>query len=237
MDKMDVVYVFKAGKRKSIELRYSLMFLANLPHNRVFIIWDMPPFVKNVIHIPYKDWSNKIQNVKDKYKIIIENEDISEDFILMHDDIYAINKIQELKPYIRWTLQDHLDIIENSFWKNGYYIHIELVKERFPNWLSYETHTPAVFNKQKFKYILEKYEWLWATKSLYYNHYWIKWYKLPENRIDCKIYNQEQITKDILKWPFVSSDDAIVCNDKFWELLDTKLMNIAKSQRIKYLEY
>ena len=69
---MDIVYVFRNGKRKSIELRYSLMFLANLPHNRVYIVWDLPPFVKDVIHIPFKDWANKIQNVKNKYKLIIE---------------------------------------------------------------------------------------------------------------------------------------------------------------------
>ena len=234
---MDVVYVFKNGKRKSIELRYSLMFLANLPHDRVFIVWDLPPFVKDVIHIPFKDWANRIQNVKNKYKLIIENEDISDDFILMHDDVYAIHQIQEIKPHIRCTLQEHLDIIEEKIWMYWYYKHIEAVKDRFPKWLSYETHTPAVFNKQKFKYILDKYEWLWATKSLYYNHYWIEWIRLPEDRQDCKIYNQQDISKQMLKLPYISSDDAIVWNDKFWELLDIKLMNISKARRMKYLVY
>jgi CCR4-NOT transcriptional regulation complex NOT5 subunit len=54
-----------------------------------------------------------LQNVRDKYKIICECEDISDDFILMNDDFYILNKVEEIKYYHRGKLKKVLkEILE-----------------------------------------------------------------------------------------------------------------------------
>jgi len=233
---MDIVYVFKPSKNKSIELRYSLIFLANIPHNKVYLIWDIPPFVKNVIHIPFKDTEDKITNVRKKYEIIAEHKDISDDFILMYDDVMSINPITSFKPYINWSIKDAVKKVEDKFWHNRYWLSLKWVYELFPDWINYETHTPGIYNKEKFKYIIENYHNKWANKSIYYNYYKIEWQELP-NWWDCKVYNNEHITKSMLKYPYISTYDWVCWNERLWKILKTKLQEIPKFKKSMYLEY
>lgn len=220
---MDVVYVLKKAKNDCQELRYSLRSLINMKHKKVFIVWYNPSWVKNIIHIEAEDnlWT-KYKNVINKYKIICDDERISEDFILMNDDIYILEKLEKLEIYKKCSLKEHLDYIKKiNNWKWPYYEVVHRVFELFPEWDSYNTHTPMIYNKKKLKKLLEKY---WdqeiSIRSLYWNTYKIPASRLDNKKVsDCKIkdFQHEEVNK-----LFMSSNDWAVHHNIFYKILDSK---------------
>lgn len=224
---MDIVYLYKTGWGNWLELKYSLRSLVNIKHDNVYIIWDKPDWIKWVIHIPAEDKWKKFENVRNKFITICDNKDISSDFILMHDDFYFIEHIDTIEYYIRWTLKEHIDDIFNKFWESDYYKAIKLVYDKFPNWYSFDVHTPIILNKEKFKNILKLYPWdSWSKRSLYCNHYWIQWTNLWIK--DCKVmFNDRQYKK----WVFLSSDDSIVTNTMFIKYMNNKFPNKCKYEK------
>lgn len=221
---MDVVYLLRRWPRNCIELKYSLRTLENLKHDNVYVIWFKPDRLTNVIHIPYFDSTKRFENVRNKYRIICENEEISDDFILMHDDNYILKPIKELKYYIRWTLQEHSDVIYERFNNNHYYHAIKEVQKIFPNWYSFDTHTPIIFNKDKLANIMEMYgDSLWSKRSIYCNYYNIKPDILSESYSDCKVIDGNYI-EAMKKLKFFSTSDKMVIDSWFIQYID-KIFN------------
>lgn len=222
---MDIVYVYKTGWGNWLELKYSLRSLSNFPHDNVYIVGDKPDWIKWVIHIPASDEWNKFENVRNKFMAICKNNDISNDFVLMHDDFYILQPIDSIPYYIRWTLQEHMDTIYSKYGENHYRKSIKWVKDKFPNWYSFDTHTPIVLNKEKFKKILELYPWESGSKrSLYCNYYWIEWVKWDTD--DCKVYMMDR-KYNKWKW-FLSSNDDAIKNLMFMKHINTKFPNKCK---------
>jgi len=219
---MDIVYVYKRWPKNWIELRYSLRSLQNIYHKNVFIVWDKPIRSKNIIHIKADDIWNKFNNVINKYKIICKDDRISDDFILMHDDNYILKSIKKVETYKRWTLKEHADIIYKKFWDNMYYKSIKAVYDMFPDWDSFDVHCPVVYNKKRFKEIIDKY-WtiIWSKRSIYHNYFNIK--GIQYNNKDCKIFkNNIDINED---WLFLSSDDSVVKDKRFIDFIDNRFPN------------
>lgn len=222
---MDIVYVYKHWWGNWLELKYSLRSLDNFPHDKVYIIWDKPDWIKWVIHIEVKDDWKKFENVRKKFMTICNNNDISEDFVLMHDDFYIMQSIKEIPYYIRWTLKEHMDAIHNKFWENDYWKAINWVYEKFPEWYSFDTHTPIALNRNKFKKILQLFPWdSWSKRSLYCNYYWIKWTRWDTK--DCKVYLQDR--KYIKRKWFLSSDDTSVKNMSFIRFMNQRFPSKCK---------
>ena len=202
---MDYVYVFKPGIQNSIELRYSLRSLKNIRHDSVYIIGTKPYWVKNVIHIPYQDWPNRLQNVREKYKIICDTPEISKNFVLMNDDFYIMNKVKKLEYYHRWKIIYVLNKIKPIIGITRFYKALESVWKLFPRGDCYSTHTPMMFNKEKFKYIMDNYwDKLMCKKSLYCNYYWVEGVKIKDVKIhtwsDATIWDENYLS---------SSDESI----------------------------
>lgn len=234
---MDVVYVVKKTDDDNSDLRWSLRSLKNIKHDNVFIVWYKPQWCKNVKYIQaYDNLENKYKNVINKYKIILANEEISEDFILMHDDNYILEPIDRIPYYVAWTLEEHCDHIRNRLWVNGYCDAIQGVLDMFPDGYSYDVHCPIELNKKKFKYIIDTYWHLKASKkSLYCNYY-----KMPRKKLtktpnynknkkldDCKMYEWAEI--EVKKWqPFLSSDDKVSKTKKFDKIMKDKFPNKSK---------
>lgn len=228
----DIVYVVKEWPRDSIELRYSLRSLDNIPHWNVFIVWYKPRRARWVIHIPAEDKWHKFDNVINKYRIICNDDRISNDFILMHDDNFIIKQIDDIDYYIRSTLKEHKDIIFKKFWKNKYYISINWAYELFPEWDSFDVHTPIKYNKEKFKYIIDTY---WNSKaskrSIYCNYYNIKWTKLISWLHDCKITKDSEISVKPSQI-FLSSDNFLAYDYQFISILNTLFPRMCKYELI-----
>lgn len=180
MKEMDVVYTYKYSYSREIE--YSIKSLRNIDHRKVYVIGDNPN-VKGIYlmkHIPHK-WANLPSlNVASKLIDIVNNENISEDFILMMDDVFIMKKIR-LTNYYRGNLADHLNkrryndrykrLLQNTY---DYLDRCGYTK------LDFACHTPFIMNKTKLKELLEEimplleYKKELSIRTLYGNKYKVK---------------------------------------------------------------
>jgi hypothetical protein len=95
---MDIVYILGIGSSwENNEIRFSLRSIEkNISDlGNVFVIGERPPWLKNVFHIPAIDpYKTKWKNGAHKISIACREEKISEDFLLMNDDFFIVQKIK-----------------------------------------------------------------------------------------------------------------------------------------------
>lgn len=215
---MDVVYVYRKWPINGIELRYSLRSLSNIEHWDVYIVWYKPDWIQNIIHIPMQDnlWS-KYKNVINKYKTICEDERISDNFVLMNDDIYFLKEILEIPYYTRGSLKELVRYYKEKYWQSSYMNVVEKVYNLYPDWASFNCHCPIVYNKKKLKKLLDKIEDdEISIRSLYWNKYKVKG---VEYWGDCKVFKWSMGIKD---WEYLSTSDGAIYTTKIKEFLKRK---------------
>lgn len=217
---MDIVYVYRKWPKDWIELRYSLRSLVNMEYGKVFIVWQLPDRIQNVELLDAQDKSHsKYENVINKLKLICKDKRISDDFILMNDDIYAIKPVSSIPYYTKWTLKNHMQYILSKHWITNYYDIIQKVYELFPEWMSFNVHCPIVYNKKKLKKLLDKY---WdeeiSIRSLYWNMYNVEYKEFWNNDVnDCKVFANTEMEYNK---EFLSSNDDAIRNKKFTTFID-----------------
>lgn len=133
------------------ELRYSLRSLQNLSGIRtVHIIGDPPEWIENTQvrwSVPMQPSSlSKFRDQNTKIFIAISDESVSDDFVLMHDDVLFTKKTDpdELNGWHLCDLTDTKTMTESK--------HRDLTiktMELFKDSLNYETHMPYLYNKKK----------------------------------------------------------------------------------------
>jgi hypothetical protein len=221
---LDVVYILGKGSQwRNNELRYSLRSLKNLPHRNVYIIGYLPKFIRadRVKHIPAEDpTSNKIINSIHKHSIACQTEGISEDFILMNDDIFIMKPTEVIPRWYRKTLKESIEAHPTH---DGYY-HQSLVLtdqvlqlKNIPKPLDYSVHSPIVFNKKKLTEVLEVCQKFKPNalliKTVYGNYFWRK----SELHIDVKASHERHL-EELQAEPFLSITDNLTLRTgfKFW---------------------
>lgn len=198
---MDLVYICRDGDNE--ELRYSIRSaVANLPHDNIWVFGGKPDwYIGN--HVRLKQNGLKYDNARANLAAICRHYDVSDDFVLMNDDFYAIRPVDKVVPLHRGTLQEHLDMIHVNM---GYRRLVEetldtLVNMGSRNLLSYELHVPMVMNKKNLGRIIGL-PGLW--RSLYGNLYDIG----GEKFADVKVHNT--VDTDVLMQnplPYISSHE------------------------------
>ena len=158
---MDIIYPYQKGDD---ELIYSLRSLKNIPHDKVFIVGEKPNFnFKNVYFIPFNQSGTKYKNTTEIVKLMCKNSLVSDDFILMNDDFFIIKEIKNPTEELNIFRGNALNVYERyvqKFGENGYskgmLETIKLLQDIGINEpLSYELHTPFIFNKNKFLKMFE----------------------------------------------------------------------------------
>lgn len=102
---MDIVYVLGKGSLcNNEELRYSLRSISTLCADKgnVFIVGEKVDFLEGVTFIEYPDAHAKPwKNILDKVRAVCGEESLSEDFLLMNDDFFALSgfTIEDLPYY------------------------------------------------------------------------------------------------------------------------------------------
>ena len=158
---MDIVYLVKECKDNP-ELTYSMRSLANLPHNRVFMVGGCPDNINKakITHITALQRNNKYKNTTNNLQLACQHKELSEDFILMNDDFFVIKPIKD--PVAELNLcRGSMDKVINDYKRRFHnecssYLQgmqqtkIFLQDIGIANPLSYELHIPMVINKQKF---------------------------------------------------------------------------------------
>lgn len=152
--KIDCLYIIGSGSVCfNQELMYSLRSLEKYcsGYNRIFITGECPNFVKKstVIYTPAQDIGCRAINHWWKVNETINKTDISDNFILMYDDIFFCKKtnLSEYPWYYRGELSAEPP-------KNLYQMMMsktrEYLKERHRPTKNYACHFPFRYNKKNF---------------------------------------------------------------------------------------
>ena len=153
---MDVVYILGNGSQcENEELRLSLRSLeANCKFDRVIIVGEHPSFLENVSWVPFKEKGNPRVNHLEKVNEVIEAvPDLSENFVLMYDDIFFIKSVdfENYPNYYKGQLEKCTNG-NNLFNKclGDTKAYLESIGATTYN---FSVHTPVIYNKTLWKQI------------------------------------------------------------------------------------
>lgn len=100
---MNVVYVYRRGQ--SDELRYSLRSLANVPHDRVVVVGDAPPFpYRNITVVGSAHQGPNPQTIIRNHLIrLVQSATLDNDshFYLFNDDFFVLDPVDSIPLYHR----------------------------------------------------------------------------------------------------------------------------------------
>jgi len=153
---MDLVYICRSGENE--ELRYSIRSMVeNFPHDEIWVVGGKPSwYVGN--HIPVAQGRIKYENAQNNLKAIVESEAISEQFVIVNDDFYAIKPIKRVYTFVSGLLYDKLQSYSSRHPSSYYTSLIGLTYKRIKQLLGndfvpmdYDIHVPMVYEKEKLK--------------------------------------------------------------------------------------
>lgn len=185
---MDCVYICRSGNNE--ELRYSIRsVLKNTEYKNIWIVGHKPDwYVGN--YIPVTDIGNKYENIQRCLDIISTVHEISEDFILMNDDFFIMNKIESLSSYYDGTLEDRFIQHMSKFGNNQYARILATANKKLRGLgietpLNYDIHSPMIMNRYKLKEVVN---FSLAPRSFYGNIHSIG----GESISDVKLYKKQK---------------------------------------------
>lgn len=221
---MDLVYLLDSRTKDYQAFRLSFACAKkNLPHRKIFVIGKKPEDIE-AIEIPFNDSGlPRVRgiNTGNKLRIAIKNKDISDDFILMNDDFYAVKKLDKiatahLGKLTGWLTENRAEEKGTAFTAPFWQRRIKDMSKLFPSGYFYEVHQPMIYNKKKLRETLKKRETLkpkriyTTIRTMYGNYYNIGGRKT----IDCKIYNNNDWGK-LKHLSFLSTSPKIETEETF----------------------
>ena len=232
---IDVLYIYKHSKNNGEELKYSLRSLEKYAsgYGRMFITGDCPDFIdkSKVIHTPAQDIGYPMVNHWWKVRETIKKTDISDDFVLMYDDIFFLKPTQLTNyPYYKKGVLCESNVGGFVYQKNMLNTKEWLLDHGY-TYFDYCLHIPCIYNRDKFlqlKPIIEPYKdgfESMSCRSLYGNIFLSD----QPTRHDVKVRTKDD------EIPFESdcfsvSDEAF--NYKTLEYLREKYKNKSKFEKI-----
>ena len=208
---MDVVYLYRSCD--TIALRYSLRSLKNVPHDRVFLVGDKPDWIREIIHIPVKDlykkgsYKYKLINTWNKIAMSCKCRQISDNFILFNDDYYVLEKIDSFPYYYTGKIKRY----ERP---SNYQAAVMRSGQFFDSPLHFASHTPIVYNKERFLSLPYPFEKGLDHKIIYCNYYDVH----PREKInDPKVRGASGVR---LAGAFLSTSDKVERNKAFKKEMD-----------------
>lgn len=153
----DLVYIVKEDDNNP-DLVMSLRSIDKFcSFRKIWIIGYKPSWVQNVEYIPTVQEGNKWENSCINWQTACECKDISDDFILMNDDFFALKPIVDWKKSLNLalgTVDEEAEKFRNtkfSKWQGGFIYASELLDELGCNTrYNYEIHTPIIINKENY---------------------------------------------------------------------------------------
>ena len=220
---LDIVYFVKDGI-KNEELRYSLRSVdLNMPHKRVWIFGGCPLNIVPDVRVKVAQTGRtKWDRVRNMYRMVCENKEITDNFIMFHDDFFVMQPTDHLTPLYRCTLDEHIKLLEPS--KPTPYSRLlrgcrDAIKGDVA--LSYELHTPFIFNKKNLLNVLNTFPNLHAVRTMYGNLYYAG---QSDKHRDVKIFNIHP-DFDYKNSQFLSTDDPVInINNDIWRWLQKQFI-------------
>lgn len=218
---LDIVYFVK-DRMYNEELRYSLRSVdANMPHKRVWIFGGCPINIVPDIRVRVDQvGKTKWDRVRNMYKMVCENKEVTDNFIMFNDDFFVMQPINHIEPLYRCTLSEHIKILE-PIRPTPYSRLLRGCRETLTGEpLSYELHVPFIFNKKKLLGMLKAFPTQHCARTMYGNMYNIN----GKRSNDVKIFSVNP-GFDYKNSRFLSTDDPIVnINNDVWRWLTKQLV-------------
>lgn len=218
---MDCVYICRPGDNE--ELRYSIRSVVkNLPYDRLWLAGYKPSwYVGDFLEV--NNTTTKFENIRLTLKSVAENNNISDNFILMNDDFFILKPVQSVEILHGGLLIDKINRYKKLVGNNRYVSILDktykfLINEGIENPLDYDIHTPIPMNKSNLLKVINRKHF---PRSLYGNVFNIGG-KYME---DVKLYPDGSKLKNNINndTTYISTQDNSfdsLCNDLLYNLFD-----------------
>lgn len=191
-----------------------------MPEGNIWVVGGKPDWYSgNFIDVPQT--SSKYQNVRRSLEVICGSSQISKDFVLMNDDFFIINKIDNVEMLHGGLLLDKLHAYQDLNPRSAYTLMLEetylrLLKMGIESPLDYELHVPMVMNRKALRRALRD-SVLW--RSMYGNQYSVGGTLMN----DVKYYARGPLKNRSANLKKISTDYLSSEDKSFEVLLDTVL--------------
>lgn len=213
---MDIVYICREGDNE--ELRYSIRSaVKNLPHDNLWVVGGKPDWYKGA-HIPTLQDKTYFLNAKTNIRRVLHANQISDTFILMNDDFFIMDPVENLQYMYSGLLLDKIKIRESQnpgdlYTKMLLKTYSELYqRSHIKHPLDYELHVPMIFEKEKLASVIGS-QGLW--RSMYGNIHGVG----GEQFSDIKIYNKDHVLSKNhidINSPYLSTEDKVFNDHRDW---------------------
>lgn len=220
---IDVLYILRnaPSSNNDDEIRYSLRSLDKFcpDVSRVFLTGGMPKFIdeRKVLYTPADDIGVPAINHWHKVKETIERTDISDDFILMYDDVFFVKEspLSAYPLFYRGELTKEKN--ENNLYALTLYATRKLLEQMKKQTLDFCLHTPIRYNREKFLSMTPFFEKLInETPALSVRSFYGNGFADSEKvfREDIKIRSSLEKVEDVIGKVdcFSVSDDVFCCD-------------------------
>ena len=232
---LDVVYFVSAFPKG--DLLYSIRSVAkNLQFNQLWIYGGIRNNIRpdRYVRIMNQKGGDKWEKVRSMYREVCLNDEITDDFIMFHDDFFMMKPINKIEPIYRCSFESHIKAIEDKFgervvsYSNLLKNACRTLENANKSTLSYELHTPFVFNRKKLLEILEKYPNCHCIRSIYANYYKIG----GKQHHDVKIFDNNP-DFDYKNEKMLSTDDKItIAGNECWDYIRSQFPEQCRFERI-----
>ena len=207
---MDIICPVRPGDRNE-ELRYAIRsWQANLIHDTIWIVGHKPAWLTGVEYIPGNTRTTGHANVYWNILAGCEHPDISDQVLILNDDMFITEPVASVEVLYRSTLSEHLELprvqrARTGWWANSLRTtHLALQAHGIADPISYELHTPLPADKQAMAATLRLMQYVTPDnppqwRSLYGNLHNIG----GTTHDDCKMYGPGE-----LKRPYHSTEDT-----------------------------
>lgn len=234
---MDLVYIIRNGDHNP-DLRYSLRSVAKfVQYDKIWIVGYKPRWVKDVEYIKVTQGPDKWQNSVNNIIAACQSEDISDDFVLMNDDFFAIKPVEDLEASCNVALGTLTDKIEEykkyrSGWFNAFRQARELLQQmKIPEpYYDYESHSPIIINKKNFLSFIHRPEiqtFMRTAKVLHKRSVYKNIYKITPKILseDVKINKDDEVDtrKNVCEWLSVFDNQV---NNRYYPKLNKLLKDL-----------
>jgi len=210
---MDFVYTCRDGENE--ELRYSIRSVLNsFPDAKIWVSGGRPDWYKGNYIKVYQDSSPHINQLSNLMAACKSNS-VDDNFILMNDDFFIVNKINKIEYFHGGLLQEKIDtyyelVKDNLYVRRLMQTHGRLLRYGINQPLDYELHIPFPVEKDKFKFILDKDErsnW----RSMYGNRFNVGGTQIT----DVKVYHSGPMMKKSFDYKNNKSDFLSSLDESF----------------------
>lgn len=202
----DIVYVLGTGSNwDNNELRFSLRSLETYISGigTVYLVGECPRWITNVVHLPFPDLHTcKEKNIMLKMAYACGHPDLSETFLHVHDDHFALDYMDAANiPYWAGGQLDRLAkaIDKRNHWGDAVRNTYEALVSRGFSTHNFDLHYPMLFKKSIYPKTMDLYDWTvergYVVKSLYANSLGINPTRFGDLKLNGRMSMQDIVTR------------------------------------------